>query len=134
MYLLDTSVCIAIINGTSSALVVRLRAEDPANIRLSSITRSELFFSARHSANVAANLHLLELFFAPFLSLPFDDRCAEHYGAIRAELAGTGRAIGPHDLLVAATARAHGLALVSQKTRKFSRVVGLTVEDWGDGT
>lgn len=130
MYLLDTNACIRILNNSSAPLVARLRAEDPSIIRLCSVTKAELLFGARRSARIAANLRLLERFFAPFVSLPFDDRCAEHYAAIRAELAGRGKPIGPNDLLIAATARAHDLVLVTHNTREFSRVVGLRIDDW----
>lgn len=47
-----------------------------------------------------------------------------------------GRPIGPNDLLIAATARAKDLTVVTSNTREFHRVVGLRVEDWatdGDG-
>jgi tRNA(fMet)-specific endonuclease VapC len=130
VYLLDTNACIRILNNSSAPLVARLRAEDPSIIRLCSVTKAELLFGARRSARIAANLRLLERFFAPFVSLPFDDRCAEHYAAIRAELAGRGKPIGPNDLLIAATARAHDLVLVTHNTREFSRVVGLRIDDW----
>jgi tRNA(fMet)-specific endonuclease VapC len=119
-----------VLNGTSPRLTARLRAGDPANLRLCSITKAELLYGARHSQKVVANLRLLEVFFSPFLSLPFDDRCAEHYGAIRADLAAAGHLIGPNDLLIAATARAHDLVLITHNQREFSRVVGLQVEDW----
>ncbi len=130
MYLLDTNACIRILNNTSPPLVSRLRAENPSDIRLSSVTKGELLFGARRSARVAANLRLLERFFAPFISLPFDDRCAEHYSALRADLAARGQPIGPNDMLIAATARAHDLILITHNTREFSRVIGLKIEDW----
>jgi tRNA(fMet)-specific endonuclease VapC len=130
MYLFDTNVCIRILNNTSAQLVSRLRAENPSAIRLSSITKGELLFGARHSARVADNLRLLERFFAPFVSLPFDDHCAEHYAALRADLAARGKLIGPNDMLIAATVRAHDLILVTHNTREFSRVFGLQIEDW----
>lgn len=130
MFLLDTNVCIQLLNASSPSLVARLRTEDPSEIRLSSITKAELLYGARHSSRVAANLRLLERFFVPFISLPFDDHCAEHYAAIRAELVARGQLIGPNDLLIAATARAHDLILVTHNTREFSRVVDLRIEDW----
>lgn len=130
MYILDTNICIKVLNGTSPSLIARLRKEDPASLRLSSITKAELYHGARHSQNVAANLLLLDVFFQPFLSLPFDDRCAEHYGAIRADLAASGQPIGPNDLLIAATALAHDLTLITHNQREFARVVGLRLEDW----
>jgi tRNA(fMet)-specific endonuclease VapC len=63
-------------------------------------------------------------------SLPFDDRAAEVYGRIRAHLTATGMAIGPNDLMIAAIALANGLTLVTHNTAEFSRVPGLTIEDW----
>lgn len=130
IYLLDTNACIRVINDSSVRLVERLKAEDPSNIRLSAITKAELLYGARHSTRPSANLRLLERFFAPFISLPFDDRCAEFYATIRADLAARGQTIGPHDLQIAAVACAHDLILVTHNRREFSRVVGLRFEDW----
>jgi tRNA(fMet)-specific endonuclease VapC len=130
MYLLDTNACIHVLNGSSPPLIARLRATDPAQVVLSAVVKAELAFGARHSARVAENLRLLAEFYRPFPSRPFDDRAAEHYGLIRADLARTGQLIGPNDLLIAATARAHDLVLVTHNTDEFSRVVGLQLEDW----
>jgi tRNA(fMet)-specific endonuclease VapC len=41
-----------------------------------------------------------------------------------------GTPIGGNDLLIAATAIAHGLILVTHNTREFGRVAGLKIEDW----
>lgn len=75
------------------------------------------------------NLRLLDRFFAPLASLPIDDLAAAHHAAIRADLAARGEPIGPHDLQIAAIARARDLTLVPHNTREFRRVVGLRVED-----
>lgn len=130
MYLLDTNACIRILNGSSAQLVERLRQQDPEDIRLCAIVRAELTYGARNSTLAADNLSLLARFFGAFISLPFNDQCAEHYGWILADLSRTGKVIGPNDLLIAATARANDLTLVSHNTREFSRVVGLRLEDW----
>lgn len=130
MYLLDTNACISILNGTSQVLGSKLRKCGPSAVRLCSVVKAELIFGARRSVRVSENLSKLARFFEPFVSLPFDDSCAEHYGMIRADLAGSGRLIGPNDLMIAATARAHDLTLVTRNTDEFSRVVGLAVEDW----
>ncbi len=133
MYLLDTDACIRILNDSSVNLVARLRLHQPSEIRLSAITKAELLYGARHSERVGENLRLLGRFFEPFACLPFDDACAEHYGMIRADLAARGQTIGPNDLLIAATARAHDLTLVTHNVREFSRIVGLKLDDW-EGT
>ena len=132
MYLLDTNACIKLLNGSSPALLARLRGCAAPEIRVSSVTRAELLYGARRSARVAENLRVLAAFFAPLVSLPFDDACAEAYGAIRASLAAAGRPIGPNDLLIAATALAHDLTLVTHNVREFSRIPALKIEDWED--
>jgi tRNA(fMet)-specific endonuclease VapC len=43
------------------------------------------------------------------------------------------RPIGPNDLMIAATARAHGLTLVTHNSAEFVRVPGLPLEDWESG-
>ena len=134
LYLLDTNVCIHLLNGDSPPLVARLRRQSPAQIRLSAVVKAELIYGAYRSARVAENLRLLQQFFRPFVSLPFDDACAERYGRIRQELARRGEPIGPNDLLIAATALAHDLILVTRNTGEFGRVVGLAVEDWEAGS
>ncbi len=130
MYLLDTNVCIRLLNGTSERLTERLRATPPSEVRLSSIVKAELLYGARHSGRVADNLRLLRRFFAAIPSVPFDDACAEEYGIIRSDLSRAGRPIGLNDLLIAAAARAHDLILVTSNVREFSRIPALEVEDW----
>ena len=78
----------------------------------------------------AENLRLLNEFFAPFVSLPFDDRCADAYGRIRSDLERAGLPIGPNDTFIAAIAVAHNLTLVTANTREFERVIGLAIENW----
>jgi tRNA(fMet)-specific endonuclease VapC len=129
-YLFDTNVCIKLINGSSAKVAKRLRVTAPDEIRLSSIARAELLFGAYRSAHVAENVRLVERFCRPYVSLSFDDACAQHYGVLRADLARRGMPIGPNDLFIASTALAHELTLVTHNVAEFSRVVGLKLEDW----
>ena len=130
MYLLDTNACIQILNDTSPPLIQRLASHTPSEICLCSIVKAELLYGARHSQRVLENLELLTHFFAPFVSVPFNDSCAEHYGQIRADLAQAGTLIGPNDLLIAAIARAFDMTLVTHNLEEFSQVNGLRLEDW----
>jgi len=130
VFLLDTNACIHLLNGTSPALASRLQSYHPSELRLCSVVKAELLYGARKSRRVAENLEALRRFFEPFVSLPFDDRCSEQYGAIRAQLEALGTPIGPNDLIIAATARAHDLTLITHNVEEFSRVVGLPVQDW----
>ncbi len=130
MYLLDSNVCIRILNGSSQPLTEGLRRHDPSEIRLCSVVKAELLYGARHSQRVAKNLRLLARFFDTIISVPFDDQAAERYGLVRAELAAVGKPIGPNDLMIAAIALARDLTLVTHNVKEFSRVAGLRFEDW----
>ncbi len=129
-YLLDSNACIKLINGRSTTLIKQVAGRAPSDLRLSSVVKAELLFGARRSQRVEENLSLLRDFFAPFESVPFDDLAADHYGRLRADLAREGRLIGPNDLLIAATARAHDLVVVTHNVSEFSRVPGLRWVDW----
>lgn len=130
MYLLDTNVCIHLLNQKHPGILQHFQQHSPAEIALCSIVKAELLYGARHSQRVQENLQLLAKFFTPLVSLPFDDRCAEEAGLIRADLAGQGNPIGPNDLLIAATARAHDAVLITHNSGEFARVIGLRMEDW----
>jgi tRNA(fMet)-specific endonuclease VapC len=129
-YLLDTNTCIALLNGSSVELVSRMKSHHPDELRLSSVVRAELCYGARKSRFVSRNLEAISHLCAPFRPLDFDRMCAEEYGVIRAELEALGTPIGPYDLMIAATARAHSLTVVTHNTREYRRVVALEVEDW----
>jgi tRNA(fMet)-specific endonuclease VapC len=130
MYLLDSNVCIHLLNKRLTKIEQNFRSHSPTEIALCSIVKAELLFGARHSQRVSANLQRLKQFFAPLASLPFDDRCAEEYAQIRADLTAQGKIIGPNDLLIAAISRAHNTTLVTHNMNEFSRIIGLELEDW----
>ena len=128
-FLLDTDAVIALIKGSPQA-VAWLRRRAPAEVSLSGITKAELYYEARKSQRVEQNLQVLHRFFEPFRSLAFDDRAAEEYGIIRADLERAGTPIGPNDLLIAALARSRDLTLVSLNRGEFGRVAGLRLTDF----
>lgn len=130
MKLLDTDICIHLLNAREPELIARLGRHEPPDIGICSIVRAELLWGARNSQRQDENLARVRAFAAPFQSLPFDDLCAEHYGFIRASLAAEGQPIGPNDTLIAAIARAHEAVLVTRNVREFSRVSGLEIETW----
>jgi len=132
-YLLDTNVCIRVLNGTSQKVVERLRGCVPGDVAISAVVRAELAYGARKSAHVADNLRLVESFCEPFACVGFHARAADAYGSIRAELERAGTPIGPNDLLIAATAMSEGLTLVTHNVAEFGRVPGLRFEDWEVG-
>lgn len=129
-YLLDTNVCIEILRGRNPYLKQRLETAGFDKLSLCSIVWAELHCGACLLANPEPEIRRIEAAFAGWPRLPFDDAAAERYGLIRARLQGAGRLIGANDLLIAATALANGLALITHNTDEFKRVEGLDVEDW----
>jgi tRNA(fMet)-specific endonuclease VapC len=129
-YLLDTNICIAIIHRPDPELVKKFSQCDPKDFALCSIVKAELIYGARKSQRITENLNVLETFFAPFESLPFDDRAAVFYGLNRAILEKSGTPIGGNDLLIASIALAHDTIVLTRNTGEFSRVPGIKVESW----
>lgn len=129
-YLLDTNVCIRYLNGRSEEVRRRTEALLPGKIALCSVVRAELLYGALKSAQPERNLERLAYFFKGFACLPFDEAASDASARVRLQLEKGGRPIGPYDLLIAATAIANHLILVTNNTREFSRVDGLTLEDW----
>ena len=125
----DTNVWICLLKNRGGQLQSRVESHAVSEVFFCSVVKAELWYGARQYGNVQKRLHALEMLFAPFVSLPFDDAAASHYAEIRHELENQGRVIGPNDLKIAAIARARGLTLVSSD-REFSRVPGLQLEDW----
>lgn len=130
MYLLDTDICIHLLNQADPQIEARFRRHSPRDIALCSVVKAELMYGAHRSTRTDANLQRLGRFFAPLKSLAFDDRCADDYALIRADLAAQGKPIGPNDLMIAAIARTHDAVLVTRNTSEFGRVAGLRLEHW----
>jgi tRNA(fMet)-specific endonuclease VapC len=132
-YLLDTNVCIALINGTSNKIRTRLiqATRRKAQLSTSSIVAHELWYGVAKSQLVADNARALAAFLSREVALlDYSDRDAQAAGEIRAELERQGRRIGEYDTLIAGQAFCRNLILVTANKREFGRVKGLLVEDW----
>ncbi len=129
-YLLDTNPCIVYLNGRSDALRDRIDSESDASIVVCSVVLAELFYGACKSNSPETTFFRQKRFLSRFRSLPFGDEAARKYGIIRATLEKSGETIGANDLMIAATALADDLTLVTHNTREFLRVPGLKAEDW----
>lgn len=130
-YLLDSNVWISLIRRSSVVLAAKYQGMAPtADIRVCSVIVAELWYGCARSAKPAANRAALEVLIAPYPSLPFDDAAAHHFVTIRRQLESLGQVIGPYDLQIAAIALANNCTIVTHNTGEFSRVPGLTLEDW----
>jgi tRNA(fMet)-specific endonuclease VapC len=129
-YLLDTNVCVVYVRGRNALLMQRVLARPSAELHVCSIVKAELIYGTLRSAQPAVNRATVDAFIKRFVSLPFNDAEAEVQARLRFHLESLGTPIGPYDLQIAAIALIHKLTLVTHNVAEFSRVPGLTVEDW----
>jgi tRNA(fMet)-specific endonuclease VapC len=129
-YMLDTDTCSYIMKRTSHAVLKRLRSVPVTDVCISVIAKSELLYGVEVSPQRTQDDMALQAFLPHVEVLEFPDEAATHYAQIRADLKKRGQMIGANDLLIAAHARSLGLRLVTNNTHEFSRVKGLSVENW----
>lgn len=129
-YLLDTNICIYIAKHHPPQVRERFAQHGRDELAMSVITWGELCHGAAKSQQPERMRAILEQLRQQIAVLELYADCAEHYGAIRAELERQGQVIGNNDLWIAAHARAQGLILVSNNLREFSRVDSLACENW----
>ena len=119
---LDTSVIVAALLGVGTR-VIAIAAITASELLHSCLRARDAAVRARRSAFVDALLDTIPV-------LPFGLPEARRHADLLAELVKRGTMIGPHDLLVGATALAHGHALATLNRREFGRVPGLLLREW----
>ena len=159
MILLDTNICIYIINARPPAVLARFQQYRMGDIGICSVVAAELAYGVAKSGS-ARNRQALEMFLAPLTVLPFDDaaarleRFAPYLAAVFPETAATGgiiespvrpiprmqkvleersgTPIGALDTMIAAHALSQHALLVTNNTREFAKVPGLLLDNWVD--
>jgi tRNA(fMet)-specific endonuclease VapC len=127
--LLDTNICIHVINARPQAVLKRFRQYRMGEIGVCSVVAAELAYGVAKSGS-ERNRRALEMFLAPLAILPFDEAALWVYGDLRAELERKGTPIGALDTMIAAHALSQQSTLVTNNTREFARVPGLALENW----
>ncbi|KNZ33958.1 MAG: hypothetical protein AD742_04140 [Methylibium sp. NZG] len=111
----------------------RVLAVEPAQRFASEITRLELRGGALRVADGGALWQRIEALILPEMQwLGIDQAVATVAADVSHALRLQGRPIDMPDLLLAATALAHDLTMVTRNVRHFDRVPDLQVENWFD--
>ena len=127
-YMLDTDTVSYALRGEGQ-VAARLLEHPPSELCISSITLAELKFGAE--AKRSQKLHrAIRTFVKEIAVAAFDESAAERFAEVAVALARRGEPIGTFETLVAAHALSLGLTVVTNNTRHFVRVSGLTVENW----
>ena len=118
--MLDTNMCIYLLNGHSLELTRRVGDQPSGSIGISAITLGELMVGS--GSRTAASLELANMI-EELPVMPFDDAAARAYGALPFRR-------GSFDRLIAAHALSLGLILVTNNERHFRDLPAFGVENW----
>ncbi|MFI5209088.1 MAG: type II toxin-antitoxin system VapC family toxin [Gemmatimonadales bacterium] len=125
--ILDTSVLVAAERGAIK-LESLLESLGETPVAITAVTAAELLHGCHRAADPGVRARrfafveaLLDLI--PVLSFGLAE--ARRHAELWAHLAREGTMIGPHDLMIGATALAQGHLLATLNTKEFSRVAGL---------
>lgn len=128
-YLLDTNIISHLMREPQGAVTQRIAELGEETVFTSILVAAELRYGAARKASPRLNRTLLQVLGALTVE-PFTVPADTHYAALRAHLERMGTPISQMDMLIAAQALAVGATLVTANEREFTRVLGLTVENW----
>jgi len=128
-YLLDTNILSDLVRHPQGAIAQGIARVGEKAVCTSIIVASELRFGAtkRNAARLTAQI---ETILAAIEVRPFDTPADHEYARLRHHLEQAGTPIGPNDMLIAAHALATESILVTANKSEFTRIPGLTVENW----
>jgi tRNA(fMet)-specific endonuclease VapC len=128
MYLLDTNICIALLNNNSKA-VAKFNLFF-AQCYTSAIVVSELYKGVHCSQQVEKNLETLAQLTQLLTVEPFDLDAAAEFGKIQSQLRQIGKPTGEIDALIGAVARYRYDILVTNNIKDFENIPNLRLENW----
>lgn len=127
--MLDTNVLTDLAHRPDGNAARQMERVGLRNTVISIVVASEVRFGLAKRSSERLRERMLRML-ARIKTLPFESPADEHYAEIRNSLEVIGRPIGSNDLFIAAHARSRGMTLVTANIREFSRVPGLSIENW----
>ena len=128
-YLLDTNILSDLVRQPQGKVASKISSAGEQTVCTSIIVAAELRYGAAKSGSGTLT-DRIELILSALEILPLEPPADRHYGNIRHHLTREGKTIGPNDMLIAAQALSAGLTVVTANTGEFSRVPGLSIENW----
>ncbi len=129
MFLLDTDTVIFNLKGNAN-VQKNLSQHLNDSVSISVITLMELYYGARKSQKVAANLAKIKMLEQSIETIPIGVESTEIFGILKAQLELSGNRLDDFDLLIASCAISHNLTLVTNNTKHFQRIEGLKLVNW----
>ena len=128
-YLLDTNIISDLVRHPRGPAARRIADVGDRMVMTSTIVAAELRYGCEKSGSSRLRT-AVEAILSELDILPFDEPASHAYGTLRALLEARGLPIGGNDMLIAAQALALNAVVATANTREFSRVDGLTMENW----
>ncbi len=132
MYMLDTSILIFCMRHPDSACAAKVAAHLGIDVCISVVTYAELEYGICNSSKPEQSRAAVNRILAGIRIEDFDRQAAGHYGAILAELKKKhkDKQNQDRDKMIAAHARSNQDILVTDNTKDFIDINGLTIENW----
>lgn len=131
MFLLDTDTIIFSLKGNDSVKQsLHKHINDP--IKTTAVTLMELYYGAYKSQRITANLARLKMLERNMEIISPDEKSAEIFGMIKADLEKQGTPLDDFDIIIASCALVHNLTLVTNNIKHFKRIDGLRLANWSE--
>ncbi len=129
-YLLDTNICIHLIQKNPMQVLERFQALQQGDVVMSSITYAELRYGVERCDAATRKIadRALSGLIEDIPVLPFEAESGDAYGVLRAAVRDRKR--DALDRLIASHAVSRNLVLVTNNEADFKDSPGLTVENW----
>jgi len=125
-FLLDTNIVIALF---ADEAIIKYHLAQAREVFISSVVIGELYYGARKSRQVEANLARVDALVANTTVLICDTETARRYGEVKHKLRLKGRPLPENGIWIAALVLQHDLVLVTRDVH-FQEVQGLQVVAW----
>ena len=128
MILIDTDICIEILNKNEQ--VIRARAKYDDEVALCFMSLAELYYGSAMSTDPARNNSLIEEYLLTVDIIQTDLPILKKFGELKGSLCKQGYLLPDADILIAATTYEKANLLVTGNTRHFERFTNLNIENW----
>lgn len=128
-YLLDTNICVYLLNGEAS-LKKKVKEIGAYSLAVSNSVLAELYFGAYKSKKVEENLKRIELFKKNMAVFSDSEESAKLFGKIKADLSSKGTIIEDFDILISSIAIANSCILVTNHLEYFEGIESLKLQNW----
>ena len=128
-FLIDTNILIYKLKNMGNVNANFLKHQNEPMF-ISVISYGELLFGAKKSKSVEKNLATVQIIKFAFPILDITPEIMEVFGETKAYLQKIGRITDDMDLLIASTAIANNLILITHNTKHFDHIPQLQLTDW----